>query len=183
MARVQRVCILGTSGSGKTTLGRELARRMGAASIDLDDLHWAPGWTEVPDEEFRHKLLEALESPSWVTSGNYASVQELYMTHADTMIWLDYSFAVVFGRILKRTFRRVVFREVCCNGNYESWRTTFSRDSIILWVFRTYLKRKRKYGELFSSPEREGVRMIRFRSPHEAQAWLDQVKAAPLGVR
>jgi hypothetical protein len=105
------------------------------------------------------------------------------MTHADTMIWLDYSFAVVFGRILKRTFRRVVFREVCCNGNYESWRTTFSRDSIILWVFRTYLKRKRKYGELFSSPEREGVRMIRFRSPHEAQAWLDQVKAAPLGVR
>lgn len=179
---MRRICVLGTSASGKTTLARELAGRIGAVAIDLDELHWAPGWTEIPDEEFRRKLIHALEATSWVTSGNYSSVQELYMTGADTLIWLDYSFSVVFGRVLKRTFRRVVFREVCCNGNYESWRTTFSRDSIILWVLRTYWKRRRKYGEMFSVPERDGAQLIRFRTPRQAREWLDKVSVEAVPV-
>ncbi|WP_346380850.1 gluconokinase [Microbacterium sp.] len=33
------IVVMGVSGVGKTTVGRELARRMGVAFIDADDLH------------------------------------------------------------------------------------------------------------------------------------------------
>ena len=172
---MRRICIIGTSSSGKTTLGRETARRLGAVSIDLDDLHWEPNWTEVPDEEFRRRLLEAMTAPSWVISGNYSAVQEIYMAEADTLVWLDFSFPVVMGRALRRTFRRVVFRQMCCNGNYETWRTTFSRDSILLWVLKTYRRRRRQYAPRFAEPERDGMKFVRLRSPREAKAWLESV--------
>jgi hypothetical protein len=50
---VRRVCIFGASGSGKTTLGLWLAEQRNLRFVDLDDLHWLPGWVERASEEFR----------------------------------------------------------------------------------------------------------------------------------
>lgn len=50
-----RIVIVGTSCAGKTTLGKKLAQESGIPYTDLDDLHWNPGWTETPHDQFVEK--------------------------------------------------------------------------------------------------------------------------------
>jgi adenylate kinase family enzyme len=172
---VQKVAIIGSSGAGKTTLGRALSARINAASVDLDELNWEPGWTNVSHAEFDARLQEALKAPRWVVSGNYRRVQETYLTRADTLIWLDYSFPVVLWRICARTFRRNVFREPCCNGNFESLSRTLSRDSVVLWLFKTHALRQRQSLRLFEPDVYEHLHKLRFRTPRQTQKWLDSL--------
>jgi len=176
---VRRICILGTSGSGKTTLGREAARRLGIVSIDIDELNWEPGWISVPEDELRVRLEQAMEAPAWVTSGNYNRLQEIHIVRADTLVWLDYSLPVILGRMLRRTLRRVVFKEACCNGNYETWAGTFSRESVVLWLLKTYRKRREQCTEMFANPEFSHLNCIRHRSPRETRKWLEELDALP----
>ena len=39
---------LGLSGTGKTTTARRMAAKLGALHVDLDELHWLPGWQQRP---------------------------------------------------------------------------------------------------------------------------------------
>ncbi len=48
-----RVAVVGLSGSGKTTVAAELARILGCPHVELDALHWGPGWSEAEPETFR----------------------------------------------------------------------------------------------------------------------------------
>jgi hypothetical protein len=172
---VERIAITGSSCSGKTTLGRNLAKKIGAVSIDLDDLHWEPSWRMASADDFDERLQKALGAAKWVTSGNYSRVQEQYLGPADTLIWLDYSFTIVLWRALRRTWRRVVLKELCCNGNVETLGGTFSRGSIILWVLQNF-KRRRMAGEKLFEPEIfPHLNKLRFRSPQETQKWLDSI--------
>jgi adenylate kinase family enzyme len=172
---VERIAIIGSSCSGKTTLGRSVAKKMGAVSIDLDELHWEPCWKMAPVDVFDERLQKALTAPKWVTSGNYSRVQEQYLVPADTLIWLDYSFTTVLWRALRRTWRRVVRRELCCNGNVETLQGTFSRESIILWGLQNF-KRRRLTGEMLFAPDVfPHLDKMRFRTPQETQKWLDSL--------
>jgi adenylate kinase family enzyme len=49
----KRVIVIGNSGSGKSTVGEQLAERMGRPFIELDALHWEPGWKMAEDELFQ----------------------------------------------------------------------------------------------------------------------------------
>ena len=104
---MQRITVVGTSGSGKTTLAQQLATQLNYPCTDLDVIHWGPNWTPSPAEEFREKVRGALQADCWVLAGNYSAVRDLVWMRADTLIWLDYSFPVVFWRLLRRTLKRV----------------------------------------------------------------------------
>jgi adenylate kinase family enzyme len=149
--------------------------KTGIPSVDLDELGWEPGWKQASDPEFVRRLEDALSMPQWVLSGNYSRVQEKYLLAADTVIWLDYSLPLILWRVGVRTCRRVVFRESCCNGNFESWRRTFSSESILLWVFRTYKRRRQSAQQLFESDQFPHLQKMRFSHPHQAQQWLDSL--------
>lgn len=87
---MQRISVVGTSGSGKSTLARELARALDAPVVELDALHWLPGWAERPDEEFAVAVAQAAAGERWVIDGNYSKlVQPLVWDRADTVVWLD----------------------------------------------------------------------------------------------
>ncbi len=45
---MQPVAVIGPSCAGKTTFARTLAERTGCVHIELDAVHWGPGWTERP---------------------------------------------------------------------------------------------------------------------------------------
>ena len=92
----RRIVVVGTTGSGKTTVAAELAKRLHAPHVELDALHWGPAWTEVPDDVFRERTLEAIARDSWVADGNYHQIRDILWPRADAILWLDYSFPVVF---------------------------------------------------------------------------------------
>jgi len=177
----RRVIVVGTTGSGKTTFSAALARRFSLVHIELDALHWAAGWQEVPDSLFREKVEHAIRTPAWVVDGNYHTVRDLTFPRADAVIWLDYPFLLNFWRILSRTIRRIVTREILWNGNRESIFEAlkiWSEESILFWFFKTYWRRKRDYPALSLSPEYAHLVWIRLRHPKEAERLLEQYTAA-----
>ncbi|MBD2165820.1 adenylate kinase [Calothrix membranacea FACHB-236] len=169
---MQRISIVGTTGSGKTTLAKQISLRRNIPHIELDYLHWEPNWVEVPNHVMRERVSQSLSGNSWVVDGNYSIVRDIVWGTADTVVWLDYSWWVVMSRILRRTMSRVVTKQEVCNGNRETWQTTFSGDSIILWALKTYDKKRKEYPQLFTKSEYSHLRIVHLRSPAATENWL-----------
>ena len=169
----RQIVVVGTTGSGKTTLAGELARRLEVPHVELDALHWEPGWTEAPTDLFRERVTRALSGEAWVTDGNYSTVRDIVWSRADTIVWLDYSLPTILYRLTRRTFRRIFTREELWSGNKERVLTQFlSRDSIFLWAFKTYRRRRREYPELLSYPEHAHLHLVHLRSPRQERRFL-----------
>src|SRR5688572_5952848 len=131
-----RIVVVGTSGSGKTTLARRLAEMLGRWHIELDALHWGPNWTPRP--EFAELVEEAIAHDAWVLDGNYSKVRDAVWQRATALVWLNYSFPVIFYRALSRTLKRILDQQQIHNGNRESFRVAFlEKDGIPWWVIRT----------------------------------------------
>ena len=172
----QRIVIVGTTSSGKSTLANRLAKIISADFIELDALHWEPNWVEAPDEIFRERVERATNSQIWVVAGNYSIVRDVIWQKAEAIIWLDYSFHIVFWRLLTRTIRRSVTKEKLFADNVESFWThlkLWSEESLFNWLFKTYWRRKRDYPILFASPEYAHLKVIRFKHPKETEDWLN----------
>ena len=168
----QRVVIIGTSGTGKSTLARALAARLGVEAVELDALFWGPKWTETPLDEFRARVAAALAGEGWVVDGNYSKARDLIWPRTQTLLWLDYRFSVVLWRLTRRTLLRVVLREPLWEGNRESLRTLFSRNSIVVWMLRTYAKYRRTFPGELADPRYAHMTVVRLRSPRATRRWL-----------
>lgn len=178
-SEMARVVIVGCSGSGKTTLAQQLAELLGAPRIELDALYWLPNWVPRPTDEFRALVAEAVSQEQWVTDGNYSAVRDLVWTRATAVIWLNYTFPTVFGRVLRRTLRRTLTHEELYMGNRESLRRSFlSRDSILWWVITTFRRRRRQFRVLFDQPATVSYLRAEFRRPSEARRFLAALGAA-----
>jgi adenylate kinase family enzyme len=173
---LKRTVVIGTSCSGKTSFAGKLAQLLRVQHIELDALNWLPDWKPRPNEEFRSLVKEAVSTDEWIVDGNYSRTRDIVWSRATAVIWLNYSFPVVLSRAFSRTIRRVFDREVLYSGNRESFRMAFlSGDSILLWVLKTYKRRRREYAQLLS--ELQGHLEIRvFRIPEEAERFLSEVE-------
>jgi adenylate kinase family enzyme len=175
MTQPRRISVTGATGSGKTTLGKMIAARGGLRHIDLDELHWLPGWKEDSNENFRAKVAAATAGDGWVVTGNYSVTRDVYDDRLDTVVWLDYAFPRVFWQLLCRSFRRARDGEPICNGNVETWGKLFSRDSIIVWLFTSWRRRRQSGRDAFApGNRREGLHYVRLKTPQEARRWVDQ---------
>ncbi len=116
-------------------------------------------------------------------AGNYSSARDLTWTRADTLIWLDYPFRIIFWRLLRRTIRRIRTQEDLWNtGNYETWRKQFlSTNSLFVWLLKTYRRRQRELPLWLSQPEYAHLQVIHFTSPRAADIWLQQLQ--PLTIQ
>jgi adenylate kinase family enzyme len=176
-ATVRRVAVRGGTGSGKSTFARELAARLGVPYVELDALHHGPNWQEASAEELRASVVAALDDErGWVVDGNYdGKLGTLVLDRADLIVWLDLPLRVKFPRLLRRTVRRAWRREELWNGNRESFRLAFlSRESILLWLFRTHWSNRREW-----PPQFAGRELVRLRSPGEVSAWLSRLGERP----
>jgi adenylate kinase family enzyme len=174
---MDRIVIIGTTGSGKSTLAAALAGRLNAACIDLDALHWGPNWQGAPTEVLRERVAQAASVERWVVAGNYSKTRDLTWTRADTLVWLDYAFPLVLWRLFRRTLARIITQEdLWGSGNRESWRGTFfSRDSLLVWAFKTHWKYQKSIALAVRQPEYAHLRVLRFRTPGETARWLKSV--------
>lgn len=137
-----RILIYGVTGSGKTHLARRLSDLSGIPFHGADDLTWELGWVQLPDEEQRRRIEQLCASPQWILDSAYAKWADIPVERANLIIALDYNRTLSLTRLLGRTWRRVVDKQPVCNGNFETLRLAFSRNSIIVWHFKSF-KRKR----------------------------------------
>jgi adenylate kinase family enzyme len=173
---MSRIHIIGSAGMGKTSLAQKAAQRLGVPHVELDDLHWRENWQQAELEDFRRDVRQALSGEAWVVDGNYSKVREIVWNRADTVVWLDYSLAVILWRLMIRTLRRAFTGEELWGGNRESLRMSFlSKDSILLWALTTYRRRRREYPQLFAQPEHAHLSIIRLRSPRQTRRWFDML--------
>jgi adenylate kinase family enzyme len=169
---MNRIVIVGSTGSGKTTLARELSRGVEAPHIELDAFNWGPNWTAVSQDLFRARVSEAVSAERWIVDGNYHVIRDIVWPRADCIVWLNYSLPVVLGRLLRRTARRILTGEPCCNGNRESLRMAFSKESILLWALCTYGRRKKEFPPLLAERAAAGTTIVEHETPAETDAWL-----------
>jgi len=169
----RRIHVVGTSAAGKTTFAAALANRLGVPHVELDALHWEPGWTEAPDERMRARLRPALAADAWVVDGNYAAVRDLIWGRVEAVVWLDLPLRTILWRYATRTRRRIATQVELWpgTGNRERLRMhLLARDGLLWWILRTYRRRRREYPGLLAANPR--IVAIRLRSAAAADRWL-----------
>jgi adenylate kinase family enzyme len=170
---LQRVVVVGTSGAGKSTTGAKLAALLGHPFVELDELFWGPNWQPKPAQEFLSLARDAAAGERWVVAGNYATSMPEIWPRASAVIWLNFTLAIVLQRLLARTARRLVRREVLWHGNRESaLRTLFTRESIVWWAITTHNRRKAQFAELRATRQYPQVHWYEFTRPAEVERFL-----------
>ena len=171
----KRFVIIGPTSSGKSTFAGKLASKINGDFIELDALHWEPGWVEASDEAFRERADKATSKDAWVVAGNYRQVRDIVWPKAQAVIWLDYAFPVVFWRLISRIVHRSATKQELFNGNREQfWRhmKLWSEESLIYWLFKSYWRLKRNYTNIFAQPEHDHLHVFHFKRPKDAIKWL-----------
>jgi adenylate kinase family enzyme len=174
----KRIVVVGVTGSGKSLLAEKLARKLDLDYIELDALYWKPGWVESSGEEFRAAVDAATRTPGWTLAGNYGKVRDIVWLRAEAVIWLDYPFLVVLGRLWRRTWRRWWTKELLWGTNYERLFPQFklwSKESLFNWLVQSYGRHKRQFPQLFARPEYKHLMVYRFTQPGDLEAWLDHL--------
>ncbi len=173
-----RIVVVGTTSSGKSTLAENLGKKLNLDYVELDALYWQPNWVGTPDEEFAQKVSEATRGARWVVAGNYSRTRPITWPRAQVIIWLDYSLPLIFWRLITRTIRRSLSRELLWGTNRDRFWIHFklwSDESLVKWLFKTYGRRKKEYPELFAEPEYKHLEVLRFTSPKDTALWLDKL--------
>jgi adenylate kinase family enzyme len=171
--------MVGVSGSGKSTLGRELAARLAVPYVELDAIFHQPGWTPLPEEEFRRRVTAIVSGEGWVIDGNYSAVQPLVWERADTVIWLDPPRRTVMRRIIWRTIRRAAGRTELWNGNRERWRNLFTWDeqeSVISWAWHHYPIYRQRYAAAARDPRYARLTFSRIATCADARMLIDSAR-------
>ena len=161
---MRRVSVVGVPGSGKSTLGRQLAERLAVPYVELDSIFHQPGWTPLPQEQFRRRVAGIASGDGWVIDGNYSAVRPLVWARADTVVWLDLPRRTVMRRIVWRSISRAAARTELWNGNRERWRNLFTWDeqeSVISWAWHHYPVYRQRYAAAAHDPAYAHLRFIR----------------------
>ena len=175
---MNRIIVVGSSGAGKTTLAKGLSLKLGLPHYELDSFFHQKGWQPLDNDEFKARVNEVTGQPGWIVCGNYFTKLggKEYWSKADTVIWCDYSFPLVFSRLLRRTLKRTVTKQELWNENKEGFITNFfTRESVLLWMMRVWNEQKRRYETIFKQNKLNDTQLIRLKSPKETARFLEHI--------
>ncbi|HEX3565995.1 MAG TPA: shikimate kinase [Acidimicrobiales bacterium] len=171
---------MGVSGLGKTTAGRRLAASLSVPFIELDAIFHQAGWRDLPTDEFRERVRDAVAADAWVIDGNYQAVSDLVWDRADAVIWVDLSRFVIMRRVVARTMRRALTGEELWNGNREPLSNFYSWDpekNVIRWAWIMYPRYAERYALAMANAKYENIQFIRLTSPQAVEAFLSGAPA------
>ncbi len=181
METPRKIIVVGTSGSGKTTFSHSLSQILNLPHVEMDAFFWQANWVQAPASVFIEGIDKATEEKTWVLDGNWGGKEDDFRTkifsRADTFVWLDYSFSLVFFRIFVRTLRRILLRQPLWAGNRESLvRTFFTKDSMLFWVIKTYKRRKIQYSALVHKPYAAHLKVVHLKDQAQTTSYLNRLK-------
>jgi adenylate kinase family enzyme len=165
-----RILVYGVTGSGKTFLAERISAATGIPWHAVDDLTWEPGWVLVPEDEQRRRIEPICASDRWVLDTAYGAWLEVPLARADLIVALDYPRWLSLSRLLRRSLARAIDGRPICNGNRESFRNLFQRDSIVAWHFRSFSRKRTRMRAWEADPGLPQV--LRFTQPAQVQRWL-----------
>ena len=172
---MKRIIVTGVSGSGKTYTAKAVSTLLGIPHFDLDNYYWEAGWQGKDRQEFNNIVDMLTKQETWIISGNFSSTEMPIFKRCDYIIWLDYSIFRCLAQSFARSIRRIIKKEPCCNGNFETLaQLFFSKNSIIAWVLRSYNKRRAFYNKVFSKSFDKKT-FTKFYSPAQVNAWLKHI--------
>lgn len=169
----KRILIYGVTGSGKTTLAKAVSEATGIPWHSVDDLTWEANWVQVPDEVQRERIQSICDQDRWILDTAYGKWRDIPIPRAELIVGLDYPRWVSLSRLVRRTLRRAIDQSPVCNGNRESWRMMFSRESIIAWHFRSFHRKRARIREW--EAEFGPSRVLRFQHPRQVEEWLAEL--------
>ena len=169
----RRILLHGVTGSGKTTLARRLSTITGLPWTEADAVNWLPGWQQRPLEDQRAQVEALCAQDAWILDSAYTTWADLVLPRAQLVVALDWPRWRSLARLVRRTAVRTVQGQQICGGNVETWRQTFSRDSIIAWHFRSYAGKRDRLDAWEADPSAPPV--LRFRHPRDLERWVAQM--------
>jgi adenylate kinase family enzyme len=158
----ERILVYGVTGSGKTTFAARLAEKTGLPWHSVDDLTWEPGWVEVPPDEQRRRIGAICSGQQWILDTAYSKWLDVVLSRAELIVALDYPRWLSLGRLVRRSLLRALDHRTICNGNTESFRQLLSRDSIVVWHFRSFARKRQRINEWAADPS--GPAVVRLNS-------------------
>jgi adenylate kinase family enzyme len=176
-----RIAVVGTSGAGKTTLAKRIAIEIGLPYVELDALHWGPGWQAlgVSDPgEFARRVAAATAAEAWVVDGNYGAVRALVWDRATHLVWLDYGRPLIMVRVVKRSLLRAIDGAELWAGNREDWRKWWRPSHPIRWAWSTWQRRRSQFEELLGRAEYAHLVVLRLRRPAQAAGVVERLRGA-----
>jgi adenylate kinase family enzyme len=165
--------LYGVTGSGKTRLAERISAATGIPWHSVDELTWEPGWMAVPDDEQRRRIEAICAQERWVLDTAYGKWRDIPIARADLIVALDFPRWLTLVRLIRRTVARAVDGRPICNGNRESFRQVFSRDSIILWHFKSFTRKRQRIREWQADPAAPAI--VRLTSPREVNRWVAEL--------
>ena len=171
VGRAQRILVYGAAGSGKSKMAGILSELTGILATSVDDICWRPGWVPMSKEEQIATFDRITRADAWILDSAYGSWRDLALERADLVVALDYARMTSLARLLRRTARRLIDQQEVCNGNRETWRGVFARDSIVVWHFTSY-RRKRAEIRAWAAAS-SGPPVIRLDRPVNARAFAE----------
>ncbi|WP_235737686.1 AAA family ATPase [Nocardioides alcanivorans] len=168
-----RILVAGTSGSGKSTLARKLSRLLDVPYTEIDALFHGADWT--PRAEFLAEVEALAGGESWITEYQYGAARPILLERCDLVVHLLLNRRVVMRRVVARTVRRSLRREVLWNGNVEPpfWTIFGDRDHIIRWAWRTHRLGPGRLAHVAAA--RPDLPVVVLRSPDEIRRWTATV--------
>jgi adenylate kinase family enzyme len=169
-----RILVYGVTGSGKTALAERISATTGIPWHAVDDLTWEPEWTPVPDDEQRRRIEAICATEEWVLDTAYATWLDIPLARADLIVALDFPRWLSLQRLVRRSVARVFGGRTVCNGNRETLRHVLSRDSIILWHFRSFSRKRRRIRDWEAAPANHPD-VVCLTSQRAVDEWVEQM--------
>ncbi|MCW2844501.1 MAG: hypothetical protein JWN22_2417 [Nocardioides sp.] len=173
----RRILVYGVTGSGKSTAAGRIAERTGLPLTLVDDLTWLPGWVAVDPGVQRETFTAIAAGDRWVLDTAYGSWLDAVLPRAELVVGLDYPRWLSLSRLVRRSLVRVVDRRLVCGGNVETLRQLVRRDSIVVWHFGSFRRKRERMRAWAADPG--GREVILFTRPRDLARWIAGLEPQP----
>ena len=99
------------------------------------------------------------------------------LSRAELIVALDYQRWFSLQRLVRRTLARLIDGRLICNGNRETLREIISRDSIIVWHFKSFRRKRERIRRWMTDPSAPPVH--RLTSARQTERWLASATSTP----
>jgi len=187
--QILRIAVIGSPGTGKTSLATSLSNIFNLPHIEHDKLVnfirvKVNGWNKFSNILLRKMIINISRNRAWIYDASFFNLiqtSEIYLSRADIVLWLDYSFLIIIFRLIRRTFNRLFLNREKKIYYKENFPFALKRELKTHYLFiKRHYRNKKNYKIIFEESRFNHLSIIRLKSPRETTEWLSKARAGQL---